>query len=724
MAAAPIKRNEKAKITAIYKPSDELQEARRQVYQRKTDMAMARSKHEPVWEKALKQYNAWRPPKDVDDWQSNIVPPFTTAVVEAELSEMIDQTLQPKVSGRGVEDKQKAMVLDYTKDYTWEVGQGDVELYKAIKEALILGTSVVQEYYWRDARQVRVLVEFDPEKGIEKYEEKEVTDFDDVYMEHLSLWDFYIDENARSINSGPYRANDCIRRYVMHIDRFKATYKGPIWDPLDAAKYVKAGGDTEYYEYYQPPKGIGQEEVEVLWYWSRVPDKLIVVANDVVIRNSPNPYNHKQLPFAQGIDVMKLHQFYHKGEPELLESIQEELNTIRRQRIDRAHLDIDKTFLISNRESLTDQDLITRPHKGIFLDDPKSVVPLEYGQVPQSAYLEEDRLKEDGERVTGMDVRSQSVRASGSATEAAILKEATLRRLRMKIWLLSRTLLVEVARLRVANIIQFYNQPRLKSIIGAKESELKQAMDEGRITTLGGAKYMQEARTIRTQDIKLVRTPTGIKQEDSRGENYFDVRPEDLTPSKGGFDIRLSAEPTFPVSKTLQQQKVNELFQHPVFMAALNAGLVDLKKSFDKLVGTNDFDPEDFEKKEEQQSILDPEMVANLALTENELMLQGNEVPGTPYAPREHTEIHLNAMGSQDFKDAIGKKPEILQYFIAHILFEEEAQKNRPQVGATVPVPGQAGAASQAQAVMGSEAQAASGARSVGETGMTEGIAG
>lgn len=737
--ADTIKPTENADIRKIYVPSEKDQNARVKVYQRLSDMKETRSQFEPKWDQWEKQYEAWRPPKDKQDWQSNIVPPFTTSIVEAELSELVDQTLRPKITARGSEDKPRATLLNHIYDYSWEVGNGDIELYKIIKESLILGNGIAQLYYWKDARQVRSLVEYDPEQGIEKYEEQEIADFDDVYMEAVKLQDFYIDENARSINAGPFKANDCIRRYIIPFERFKEIYKGPIWDPLNAAQYVKPGGDTNYYEYYKPPTGIGKKDVEVLWYWSRRPDELLIVANDVVMRNNPSPYNHKQLPFAQASDILRPHHFYDKGEPELLESIQEELTTQRRQRTDRIHLDIDKMFLISNREVLTDQDLIAEPHKAIFVDDPfKSIKPLEYSQTPSSAYQEEDRLKEDGERVTGMDVRSQSVKASGSATEAAILKEATLRRLRLKVWLLSRTFLVEAARLQVANILQFYTSAKLRSIVGVKSEELERAIEENRVKTLNGEDFIEDPRTIRTTDIELIRTPANtVEERERKGENFFDIRPEDITPSKGGYDIKLSAEPTFSVSKPLLQQRVNELFQHPIIRAAVQAGFVDLKKSAIKMLEINDFDPEDFEVKKQKgmSPVVDPQKVVALAFQENEDMARGDEIPGTGFAPKEHTDIHLEFIGSADFREAFRAKPTIINNFIRHISFEGDAQDDRaanipigvdrrpPEEGQQAPPPGipvgipPGGAAA-------SEAQAAQPGRAVGETGATEGIVG
>ena len=724
--SAPIEDRKDANIGKVYVPTEEEHKWRKHVYQRKSDMGQARSKYEPMWDKQEQQWEAQRPPKK--NWQANIVPPFTTSVIESELSELIDQFLRPKASPRGAEDKSKALVMNKIVDYTLDVGDGDIEYYKAIKDALIHGVGIVQEYYWRDARQVRSLVEYDPVAGIEKYEEKEVTDFDDVYMEAIKLQDFYIDENARSINRGPYKANDCIRRYVMSLEKFQDIYKGPIWDPKDRAKYVVAGGDTNYYEFFQPPMGLPKDNVEVLWYWSRTPDMLVIVANDVVIRVGPNPYNHKQLPFAQAVDVIRPHQFYHKGEPELLESIQEELSTIRRQRLDRVHLDIDKMFIVSNRDVLIDQDLIAAPHKPIFVDDPTSIRPLEYSQTPQSAYLEEDRLKEDGERVTGMSVNSQAIASAGSATEAAILKETTSKRLKMKIWILARTLYTEQTRLRIANITQYYQTPKLQSILGQGEAELARAIQSASITSIGDQKYIQLPRTIKTKNVELVREGELVSSKEKRGTNFFDVAPEDVIPSRGGFDLEISAEPIFPVSKPLLQQKTNELFQHPIIALAIQTGAMDLKKAANKLIEVNDFEPDDFEPEDQGETSVDPQTMIAMANEENAMMLEGQDIGGTAFAPREHTEIHLEFMKSQDFTQAFRKNPEILNIFMRHIFQEEDAQNKRqgasPQGQAAN---GQATAnpeGSVAAGVQASEAQAANSARAVGETGMSEGVAG
>lgn len=693
--------NNKAKINAVYNPPDNIQEDRRRVYERYTAMKNSRSMNgqslESLWDRWEKQYEAWRPNMSAEDWQSNIVPPFTTTVVERALAEMVDQTIQPKATPRGPEDVVKAKVINYVKDYTWEIGDGDLQLYAAIKQSLVFGKTIWQEDYWQDKRKVKVLKKFNPDTNKEEYVDREVMDFDDVYGETVDLREFFIDPMARTINNGRYKANDCIRRYIMNFDTFQENFIGSRYDQFDVAKLVKPGGDTNYYQYYSAPETMADKEnqVEVLFYWGRRPDKLIIVANDVVIRDGPNPYNHKQLPFAEGSDVPRLKGFWARGEPQLLESIQDELTTLRRMRIDRQHMDIWKMFLVSNRETLDEEEAIIAPSRFLYVDDPnKSIKTLEYRDINPSAYQEEDRLKQDGREVTGI----ESPQASGTATEAAIFKESTMKALRLKIWLLSRELLTNIVRLRVPNIVQYYSVPKVMNIMGEKKF----------------AKYRQ----IRTSDVELSMTKGGELQEQrKKGDYFFIVSPEMIAPQYGSYDLKLSGSPTFPVSKPLQQQRTAEYLQHPVIQGAIQAGHYDITKVADFYTETMDYDPDDLkaEKAPEDQSPVDESTLYELANRENEIMLSGVERPGTPNSTRGHTNIHLAYMSSEPFKEKV--TPEIIAIFSKHIMEEDKAQKLRAQADPNqmmAQMPGQQGPQSTAQGIMQGDAKAAMPSRIVG----------
>jgi hypothetical protein len=648
----------KAKINEIYKPDEDQQKTREYVYRRYTDMKNGRFINgkplEELWDRWERQYEAWRP--DKVDWQSTIVPPFTTTIVEKALSETVGQTLRPRIVGRGEEDKYKAILMNYIFDYTWEIGDGDIQLQDSLKQLLVLGDTVWQEDYYIDKRLVNVMTKFDFNSNTREWKEKEFFDFNDVYGEKVDVRDFFIDPSARTINRGRYKAKDCIRRYVLDYDMFMSMFQDSIWDQFKTCKYVKAGTSGEYYRYYQPVKGMTDHEVEVIFYWSRVPDKLAILANDVVIADMPNPYSHKQLPFAAGHDVKRLSGFWSRGEPELLESIQDELTTLRRMRIDRQHMDIFKQFVVSNREVLDDEDAITHPSSFLPLDDPSSVKTLEYGDVNPSAYHEEELLKQDGREVTGL----QNPQSSGTATEAAIFKESTMKTLQMKIWSLSRELMTEIARLRVPNIVQFYKTAHVEGIVGEKN--------------------MEKVRRITTLNVSLDVNRTGeITENPGKGTYYFDVKPEMVEPMYGSYDYKLTGESTFPLSKPLRQQKVTEFMQNPIVATVIQGGYYDVNKMADVLAEEYDFDPEQFKQPQqaEDTQIVDPAQLLELANRENELMMKGTRIEPTAYSTAEHTQIHLAFMGSDAFKK--GMNEEIAKNFAYHIMGENQAQQMRGQ---------------------------------------------
>jgi hypothetical protein len=215
--------------------------------------------------------------------------------------------------------------------------------------------------------------------------------------------------------------------------------------------------------------------------------------------------------------------------------------------------------------------------------------------------------------------------------------------------------------------------------------KVRSVADQGRLIRQNGEFFEEEYRTIVTKNKKLQKTGSGeVEVLDSRGDNFFMVTPDVLVPSEAGFNYKLSAEPTFPLSKPLQQQKINELFQHPVIGSAIEKGHYDVTKIADQMLEINDFEPQDYlagRKEETPEGIpeIDPAKMVQMAHQENELMLRGEELPwqGTPYASAEHTMIHNEFMKSDNFKSKAS--PDVLQRFVNHVVFENGAQQMRAE---------------------------------------------
>lgn len=707
---ADINNKKDFKIRDVYNPSDEERETIAFVYDRKRSMedAEMRQKAQRTWNQSDEQWEAMRKVRGKDDWQSNHYVPLTQAAIETAIAEVIGQIPRPYIEARGTEDVPKVAVMQKIDDYCWEVADGDSNMYDVTKSSFTRGTAVAQEYYWQERR---IIQEMDMKNGKPVFTEKEAIDYDDCYMENVKLEDFFVDEFARGF-SGPYAARDCIRRYVMNIDDFKVMFSGEIWDQFGNVKadYVRPGGDTNYYEWYKPPTGMDMsKQVEVLWYWAVKPkDWLIIVANDVLIRKVPIPYRHKKLPFVRSVAIKRTDSFYGKGLSEVLESIQDETNTLRRMIIDRNHLDIDKMFFVSNRLGLSDEDLIARPHGLIPTDDVNQAKAVEYNDIPRSVELSLKHLEDDATISTGINPRAQALPQAGTATEAAILKESTLKRLQLMIWLLKTEFLIPLERLRISNIIQFYSQPKLEEIVGASgtqefQAEVSKLQEQGLVVAGNDGKmYKKSFRNIRLENQQIQMDEKGKPSVvPASGTTFFEARPQYFVPvCKGGYDVKFRAGSNLQLSKPLQQTKDLELFDRLFRVAQIVPNSYDPVKLGDMVVRSYDKDPNSLKPDQQQLGVADARVkqLIQLAVMENKQMSNGTAVPPTPYSNVAHTQIHLEYMNSEAFQSLPNDSPNI-QIFTNHVVGEIAAQEGRKMGGEEAQSNEQTNATSSAQGI-------------------------
>jgi len=466
-------------------------------------------------------------------------------------------------------------------------------------------------------------------------------------------------------------------------------FSGDIWNPLDNVKYVKAGGDTNYYSYYKPPEDIDKsDDVEVLWYWSRRPeDWCIVVANDVPIVVGPNHYKHKQLPFAMTYDVKRPHQMYHKGEPKLLEAIQKEVNITRRMITDRNHLDIDKMWLISRNETYSQEDTMSRPHGVIRVDDPANYKPIEYGDIPGSVNASLGELYKDAVRVTRYNDRFQQSQTPITATDAAIRKEEMIKSVKSKLRRLEKGFLVDIGRMRVANIIQFYSQPRLEKIIGEAgtieyQKAVADAKKKGMYKEMDGVGFVEQYKEISIKDRELVPDERGqIVEQPTKGYSFFTMKPDTFIPvARGGFRIKFAAGSTMPISKPLMAKQTQDAVAQLMPLATAGIGY-DPVKLGDELLESLDKNPDDYHIDSPEADIASARAEANINLAglENEQVTKGQPIPvmGTQYATADHTRIHIAYIKSNTAKQMPEEQYKAL---VKHTMGEITAQTTRGDV--------------------------------------------
>lgn len=184
----------------------------------------------------------------------------------------------------------------------------------------------------------------------------------------------------------------------------------------------------------------GQELHEVLEF-ADGEDVITLWDRCMPVQAGPNPYWHGDIGWSAYRPTRVPNEMLGIGEPEAIEDLQEEMNTLRSQRRDNAALVLQRPFAYF--DGLGDPgDWEFGPGAMWPVDgDPKELVfPIPLQEIPASSYQEEIRLQGDIERVSGINDMEAGAGASGAgetATGAQLVHAAANVRIQNKTMLLA-----------------------------------------------------------------------------------------------------------------------------------------------------------------------------------------------------------------------------------------------------------------------------------------------
>ena len=635
-----------------YNPNKKERAVRRNLYERYWAMRddSLRKEAEADWEIGDKALRLWSPTPDPDDWRANLVLPDGFSAVQADMQERVERKSRPALERVEDSDKGKEIFGNSILTHNMNRTGFDYQWFLAKYHASVRGTSFLFNYWRTDKRTIK-----DPtsvEDGQIQYKEKEVIDFDDDYTAWIENEFIFLDPAANHID----RCKDGVRREILAISEFKRIY-GSRPDFQDVDK-VKPGGDVGKVGFFKMPQDMYADDVEILHYYNRAVDEYNVCANNIVVRMGPLPWKHKELPMVPVCHYIVPGRIWGMGIPKVVNSLSEERTTLRRLNLDRQKMQQNKMFLVSDAIDLDDEDLVTRPFglipvatSGLALS--QAVQPLEYGDVPASYYRTEEILLEDIRRAHGIDDRIQGVQTGGTATEAAILKESSLKRVNMISVLSEMDPLVRIGRLKWSNIQFFYKAPRIERI--TKDNEERENKVYRKIRVEG-------------KELTVVVDNEGKKKlefNDIEGSSSFTLDSSNAEFMEGDWDVTIFVDPMANISKPIKQAKIVEVMNliaaNPLLLSQL-----DPQKAVQRLLDVNDENPKNWLKSD----FKDVKHAQMLAEFENLAMSEGQVLAPTEGATEEHTLVHLNFTETAKFQAL----PEYIQAaFQAHVMGEHDA---------------------------------------------------
>jgi hypothetical protein len=423
-----------------------------------------------IWKRS---YNNWRGILDTSlyPWRSKLFIPWSFTVVE---------TIIPRIFARDPKWRAISQSPDFPADgprtvndllaYQWDRLGMRLKMYDYIKDSLMYSKAFAK-VGWNFKTKTKTFMEpvvgKDDEITFKKTTRSDI-EHDDPCVDIIDPADIYIDPDATGLDNAAY----VIHRKTVTLKELKDNPNYSNVNQIKQASYADQYMDKLMrYRDEVPPKDKHKDLVEILEYWG-ADDRLIVVANrGVVLRDTPNPYNHKQIPFVELDDYRDPHRLYGQSELSVIDPLQREINSIRNQRRDYDNLALNPVIRMVPGTLRNPNSAVMAPGSVWMVSDLNSMDVFQLPQLQGTARDIEQQTAQDIKMTTAIDEIGIGLLPDNpqrrSATEVVTSQQSAGRRFAMKIALLEEAV-KKIGQLVFALNQQFLDQERMIQIIGER----------------------------------------------------------------------------------------------------------------------------------------------------------------------------------------------------------------------------------------------------------------
>ena len=261
---------------------------------------------EEFWRRCRNHYNGvldehYDEDDETQNWKARFFKKKSRHKVIAAVAQNIDSGIGIDFSAFNEKQQLDRAMAKVGEDlYEWSLAREDFDYKQLLMfiEAAVVGTVHVFEEIAYDTREIKDILDIDFETGAIKWEPKEVVDFKGPRGEIVPNDELYPgDRWTHEVQEQPF----IIRRKVTSYQNARSAF-----EKYDNFKYVIPGSN-----YFLPLEGENaidraesageDEDVEIVWRWSKAEDSLLIVVNNVLLTpaDNPLPYPHKSYPLAK-----------------------------------------------------------------------------------------------------------------------------------------------------------------------------------------------------------------------------------------------------------------------------------------------------------------------------------------------------------------------------------------------------------------------------------------
>lgn len=373
------------------------------IYSLMNDIKAWRTPYRDNWIEYYKRYRSYRESGNYP-FRSNIFVPFTFSLVETVVPMLMGAlfNVEPLIAvtaRKGAVYELSTILEDGLAYYCEDARLGLYRKFEDFfKDMAIYGTAFA-----------KILPKFTKRDVYNRYDKARVPELDYIDVEAIDPFKVYPDWRGTDIHSMRF----IIIEHDWDIEE--------LWE-LVAAKRLKASVVKQLEEWHEssskideakqerlsgigvsethPPAQGGRKMIKFYEYWDKNCQIWVGGEGEVIMKEVKNPFG--RIPFVMKQFCRVPHEVYGIGIPEMIEDLQEELNTIRNQRMDNINLIINRMWVANRLADIDFENLVSFAGNIILTNDMDAIEPLKTQDVTASSYKEEEVLIGDIENTSGI----------------------------------------------------------------------------------------------------------------------------------------------------------------------------------------------------------------------------------------------------------------------------------------------------------------------------------
>jgi len=504
-------------------------------------------------------------------WQANVFHPVTRNKLKAILASVALDLPQVRITAQNEnsqKDQRRANIIDALVKFSYSKQNKEEDLFFEAWELATKGTVVVYDGYLRAKAKKKVITSFDPINGDIETEEQEVVTEDQCASFIVPLMNLFIaDYKIYDIQKQPYLCWIEKMNPMEFENEFKK-YKN--YKEVKTANELTTKGEMDtFFKKEWQDRTTEDEPIEVIRYFNKAEDQFTIVANGVVLLDSPILLGKKKkwYPFAKSVyEPFAVDFFYGNSLPNTLMGEQDVINSLYNMALDRTYKSMMANLLIGNANK-DDFDL-EDPNVGvdtrIYVQDINQVK-----EMPIKGMSEPDIKMMDiigkGLDLTSVDQNQQGVQGRGVTAREVVIANENAKKLKGIVYMFIVSLWIQKINLRIMNILTYYTKPKVKSVIAEGEGENK--IDEYQQFIVEGMEFADGTKG--NMGIQVVGNPEQLPsvqeldiQENMHryrsGEEYELIAMTSDYLDDWQYDVKVESESVYVTDSSITQAKMED----------------------------------------------------------------------------------------------------------------------------------------------------------------------